>query len=61
MLALTRGTGEIIRINDCISIQVISVKGQVVKLLIIAPTDTTIHRGELYLQIKKPPKTDNSI
>ncbi|MEC4239765.1 carbon storage regulator CsrA [Pseudomonas sp. DSV-1] len=52
MLALRRSVGETIRINDDISIQVLSVSGQQVKLSIRAPASTTIHREEIYKLIK---------
>ena len=52
MLALIRSVGETIRINDDISIQVLSVSGQQVKLSIRAPASTTIHREEIYKRIK---------
>ena len=52
MLALIRSVGETIRINDDISIQVLSVSGQQIKLSIRAPASTTIHREEIYKLIK---------
>ena len=52
MLVLRRSVGETIRINDDISIQVLSVSGQQVKLSIRAPASTTIHREEIYKLIK---------
>ena len=52
MLILTRRVGETIRINDDISIQVLSVCGQQVKLGIVAPMDVAVHREEIYLRIQ---------
>ena len=52
MLILTRRVGETIRINDDISIQVLSVSGQQVKIGITAPTDVVVHREEIYLRIQ---------
>lgn len=52
MLILTRRVGETIRINDDISIQVLSVCGQQVKLGIVAPLDVAVHREEIYQRIK---------
>ncbi len=60
MLILSRRVGETIRINDDISIQVLSVSGQQVKLCITAPTNTTIHREEIYSQVKAGHKTEYS-
>ena len=52
MLILTRRVGEIIRINDDISIQVLIVCGQQVKLGIVAPADVAVHRDEIYQRIQ---------
>ena len=52
MLILTRRVGETIRINDDISIQVLSVSGQQVKLGIVAPLDVEVHREEIYQRIQ---------
>jgi carbon storage regulator len=52
MLVLTRRLGESIWINDNIKILVQSVKGNQVRLGIIAPKETTIHREEIYQKIQ---------
>ena len=51
-MILTRRVGETIRINDDISIQVLGVSGQQVKIGITAPTDVAVHREEIYLRIQ---------
>ena len=51
-MILTRRVGETIRINDDISIQVLSVSGQQVKLGIVAPLDVAVHREEIYQRIQ---------
>ena len=48
MLILTRRVGETIRINDDISIQVLGIYGQQVRLGITAPADVAVHREEVY-------------
>ena len=53
MLILTRKPGETIRINDDISITVLSVQGQQVKLGIVAPEDVAVHREEIYRRIQE--------
>ncbi len=53
MLILTRRAGETIRINNDISIQVLGVSGQQVKIGITAPTDVAVHREEIYLRIQE--------
>lgn len=57
MLILTRKPGETIRINDDISITVMSVQGQQVKLGIAAPEEVSVHREEIYRRIQES-KTD---
>ena len=52
MLILTRKPSETIRINDDISITVLSVSGQQVKLGVEAPTDVAVHRQEIYQRIQ---------
>ncbi|WJM94924.1 carbon storage regulator CsrA [Pseudomonas mohnii] len=52
MLILTRRIGETIRINDDISVTVLSVNGQQVKLGIAAPADVAVHREEIYERIQ---------
>lgn len=60
MLILTRRVGETIRINDDISIQVLSVCGQQVKLGIVAPLDVAVHREEIYLRIQAERETHSA-
>ena len=60
MLILTRRVGETIRINDDISIQVLSVCGQQVKLGIVAPLDVAVHREEIYQRIQAERETPSA-
>lgn len=53
MLVLSRRTGEQIVIADGIVVQVLSVRGDVVKLGITAPKDVSVHRREVYEAIQK--------
>ena len=52
MLILTRRVGETIRFNDDISIQILSVSGQQVKIGITAPEDVAVHREEIWKRIQ---------
>jgi carbon storage regulator len=52
MLILTRKPGETIRINDDISITVLGVSGQQVRLGIEAPKEVAVHREEIYQRIQ---------
>ena len=60
MLILTRRVGETIRINDDISIQVLSVCGQQMKLGIVAPLDVAVHREEIYQRIQAERETHSA-
>jgi carbon storage regulator len=53
MLILTRRVGETIMINDDITITVLGVKGNQVRLGINAPRDVSVHREEIYHRIQK--------
>lgn len=56
MLVLTRKLNESIIIGDEIKITVVEVKGEQVKLGISAPKRISVHREEVYLEIKKENK-----
>ena len=53
MLVLTRKIDEKIIINDQISVTIVGVEGERVKLGIDAPADIEIHREEVYRSIEK--------
>lgn len=53
MLALTRKKQEAIIIDGNIEIRVLEIQGDKVKLGISAPKDVSIHREEVYNQIKE--------
>ena len=58
MLILTRKVGESVLIGDDISITVLSVRGNQVKLGVQAPKEVSVHREEIYqriLQLKDEP------
>jgi len=58
MLILTRKPSETIRINDDISVTVLGVSGQQVRLGIAAPDTVEVHREEIYQRIQAGiPKT----
>ncbi|MEW6417037.1 MAG: carbon storage regulator CsrA [Nitrospirota bacterium] len=52
MLVLTRKSDEAIKLGDDITITVIEIKGNQVRLGIDAPTNIRIYRKELYEKIK---------
>ncbi|GEL78707.1 carbon storage regulator CsrA [Tenuibacillus multivorans] len=51
MLVLTRKVGESIQIGEDISIEVVAVEGDQIKIGIDAPRHVDIHRTEIYQQI----------
>ena len=53
MLVLARRLNESIMIGDDIEIVVIDIKGDQVKLGIKAPRKVTVHRKEIYQEIKQ--------
>lgn len=52
MLVLTRKKGQVLIINDNITIKVLEVKGDQVKIGINAPRQVSVHREEVYAAIK---------
>lgn len=53
MLVLSRKKEEIIMIGDDISVTVLSVHGDQVRLGITAPKDIPVHRAEVYQRIQE--------
>lgn len=52
MLVLSRGLQESIRIDNDITIKIISIDGKQVRLGIEAPRDVSVHREEIYRKIQ---------
>lgn len=52
MLILTRRVGEALMIGDDISISVLGVKGNQVRIGIDAPKEVAVHREEIFNRIK---------
>lgn len=53
MLILTRKVGESLLIGDDISITILNIRGNQVKIGIKASKDVSVHREEIYQRIKQ--------
>ena len=53
MLILTRRVGETLMIGDEVTVTVLGVKGNQVRIGVNAPKDIAVHREELYDRIKR--------
>jgi carbon storage regulator len=53
MLILTRRVGESLMIGDQVTVTVLGVKGNQVRVGVNAPKDVSVHREEIYARIQK--------
>ncbi len=63
MLILTRRVGESLMVGEEITVTVLGVKGNQVRIGVNAPRDVSVHREEIFNRIqdddKKPDKKDD--
>lgn len=59
MLILTRRVGETLMIGDEVTVTVLGVKGNQVRIGVNAPKEVAVHREEIYDRIKKEQDGDN--
>jgi len=53
MLILTRRVGETLIVGDNVSVTVLGVKGNQVRIGVNAPKDVSVHREEIYQRIQR--------
>ena len=58
MLILTRRVGESLMVGDDITITVLGVKGNQVRIGVNAPRDVAVHREEIYNRIQDDDKVE---
>ena len=59
MLILTRRVGETLMVGDDISITVLGVKGNQVRIGVNAPKHIAVHREEIYERVKQEQNQKN--
>ena len=58
MLILTRRVGETLVVGDDVTVTVLGVKGNQVRLGVNAPKDVSVHREEIYQRIQNEKKSE---
>jgi carbon storage regulator len=61
MLVLSRKENEAVAIGDEITVKVLEIRGDRVRLGIDAPENVTVHRQEIWLQIKQEIADANAV
>ena len=60
MLILTRRVGETVMIGNDVTVTILGVKGNQVRVGINAPKNVAVHREEIYERIKREQQGDSS-
>lgn len=59
MLILTRRVGETLMVGDNVTVTVLGVKGNQVRIGVNAPKDVSVHREEIYMRIQAEKGNEN--
>ena len=61
MLILTRRMNETLMVGDDVSVTVLAINGNQVRIGVKAPRDIPVHRKEIYDKIKKQESSDSGL